>query len=153
VRLAVAIAAVLVLGGCESDAPSSTVSDAPPGSASDTRSAADPPPPTAADGPPRTAPLRPAHCPPDLANCRTASGRILYVERVDPDGDGDAHFVLISRQAITLPGVSVIDVAKSLRPHPLPGPGDRISAAGPVYRGSYGQKQIQALELHVARAR
>lgn len=101
----------------------------------------------------RDAPLTPAHCPPDLTNCRAASGRIIYVERVDPDGDGDAHFVLTSRQAITLPGLSVIDVEKSLRPHPLPGPGDRISAAGPVYRGSYGQKQIQAIELHVARAR
>jgi hypothetical protein len=99
------------------------------------------------------APLRRAHCPPDLSNCRAASGRIIYVERVDPDGDGDAHFVLTSRQAITLPGLSVIDVERSLRPHPLPGPGDRISAAGPVYRGSYGQKQIQAIELHVARAR
>jgi hypothetical protein len=96
-------------------------------------------------------PLKAAHCPPDLTNCRTASGRIVYVERVDPDGDGDAHFVLSSREAITLPGVSVIDVKKSLRPHPLPGPGDRISAAGPVYHGSYGQKQIEAIELHVAR--
>jgi hypothetical protein len=101
----------------------------------------------------RPTPLALSHCPPNLVNCRTATGRIIYVERVDPDGDGDAHFVLTSRQAITLPGVSVIDVAKSLRPHPLPGPGDRMSAAGPVYRGSYGQKQIQALELHVARAR
>jgi hypothetical protein len=96
-------------------------------------------------------PLQASHCPPDLSNCRTASGRILYVERVDPDGDGDAHFVLISHASITLPGVSVIDVEKSLRPHPLPGPGDHISAAGPVYRGSYGQQQIQAIELHVAR--
>ncbi|MBA3261166.1 MAG: hypothetical protein H0T69_01555 [Thermoleophilaceae bacterium] len=108
---------------------------------------------TPADDPPPTAALEPARCPPDLANCRTASGRIIYVERVDPDGDGDAHFVLTSRQAITLPGLSVIDVKKSLRPHPLPGPGDRISAAGPVNRGSYGQKQIEAIELHVARAR
>ena len=111
------------------------------------------PPASVGDAPPRTAPLRPARCPPELSNCRTASGRILYVERVDPDGDGDAHFVLISNQSITLPGVSVIDVKKSLRPHPLPGPGDRLSAAGPVYRGSYGQKQIEAIELHVARAR
>jgi hypothetical protein len=111
------------------------------------------PPPAAGDAPPRTASLRHAHCPPDLGNCRTASGRVLYVERVDPDGDGDAHFVLISDQSITLPGVSVIDVKKSLRPHPLPGRGDRLSAAGPVYRGSYGQKQIEAIELHVARAR
>jgi hypothetical protein len=91
-----------------------------------------------------------AHCPPELANCRTASGRILYVERVDPDGDGDAHFVLVSRESITGPGLSVIDVKPSLRPTPLPGPGDRLSAAGPVFMGSHGQKQIEAIELHVA---
>jgi hypothetical protein len=115
----------------------------------------DPPPQTqsvSAKPRPKAEPLRRAHCPPDLSNCKTASGRIIYVERVDPDGDGDAHFVLTSRQSITLPGVSVIDVEKSLRPHPLPVEGDRVSAAGPVYRGSYGQSQIQAIELHVARA-
>jgi hypothetical protein len=94
-----------------------------------------------------------ASCPTAAANCRTASGRVLYVERVDPDGDGDAHFVLASRQSITGPGISVIDVKRSLRPSPLPGPGDRLSAAGPVYRGSYGQRQIEAIELRVARAR
>jgi hypothetical protein len=97
--------------------------------------------------------LAPAGCPPDAGNCRTASGRVLYVERVDPDGDGDAHFVLASRESITAPGVSVVDVKRSLRPSPLPGPGDRLSAAGPVYRGSYGQRQIEAIELNVARAR
>jgi len=106
-----------------------------------------------AAGPPRTAPLRPSRCPPELANCRTASGRILYVERVDPDGDGDAHFVLLSDDDITAPGLSVIDVKRSLRPRPLPGRGDRVSAAGPVHRGSFGQRQIEAVELHVARAR
>jgi hypothetical protein len=97
--------------------------------------------------------LDPATCPPGTANCRTASGSIVYVERVDPDGDGDAHFVLLSRQSITAPGVSVIDVKRSLRPSPLPGPGDRISAAGPVYRGSHGQRQIEAIEVNVARDR
>jgi hypothetical protein len=118
---------------------------------------ADPRPPAATaparGGPPPTGPLARARCPASLSNCKTASGRIIYVERVDPDGDGDAHFVLTSRQSITLPGLSVIDVEKSLRPHPLPVNGDRVSAAGPVYRGSYGQRQIQAIELHVARAR
>ena len=105
--------------------------------------------------PPRPAPpvLEKATCPPADTGCRTASGRIVYVERVDPDGDGDAHFVLASRESITGPGISVIDVERSLRPSPLPGPGDRLSAAGPVYRGSYGQRQIEAVELHVARAR
>jgi hypothetical protein len=98
-------------------------------------------------------PVVPATCPADAGNCRSASGVVLYVERVDPDGDGDAHFVLASRQSITAPGISVIDVKRSLRPSPLPGRGDRLSAAGPVYRGSYGQRQIEAIELNVARRR
>jgi hypothetical protein len=90
----------------------------------------------------------PASAPP---GCRSASGTIVYVERVDPDGDGDAHFVLLSRESITGPGLTVVDVRRDLRPHPLPGPGDRISAAGPVYHGSYGQRQIEAIELRLTR--
>ena len=91
-----------------------------------------------------------SHCPAGLPSCRAAEGRITYVERVDPDGDGDAHFVIFDRQGITLPGLTAIDVRKGLRPHPLPEVGDLISAAGPVQTGSYGQSQIHALELHVA---
>lgn len=94
--------------------------------------------------------LREARCPPDTANCESATGRILYVERVDPDGDGDAHFVIAGKDDITGLGTSVIDVRRDLRPHPLPVPGDKISAAGPVYRGSYGQRQIQAEVVRVA---
>jgi hypothetical protein len=75
---------------------------------------------------------------------------VIYVERVDPDGDGDAHFVLSSEDDITARGISVIDVRRDLRPAPLPGPGDRVSAAGPVHRGSYGQRQIEAVVVHAA---
>jgi hypothetical protein len=95
--------------------------------------------------------VAPSRCPPELSSCRTAEGRIVYVERVDPDGDGDAHFVIFDPQGITLPDLTAIDVSKGLRPHPLPGPGDLISAAGPVQIGSLGQSQIHALELHVGR--
>lgn len=133
---AVVLVAAASFAGCSSDDPEPV----------------DHPHPAPAELRPKPAPLRRAHCPPSAANCKTASGRIIYVERVDPDGDGDAHFVLTSRQSITLPGISVIDVEKNMRPHPLPVAGDRVSAAGPVYRGSYGQSQIQATELHVARA-
>jgi hypothetical protein len=91
-----------------------------------------------------------SHCPGGHPSCRSAAGEIIYVERVDPDGDGDAHFVLRDPQGITLSGITVIDVRKDLRPHPLPGIGDTISAAGPVQIGSYGQEQIHALEVHVA---
>lgn len=71
---------------------------------------------------------------------------------MDPDGDGDAHLVLAGAASVTAPGISVIDVGPSLRPRPLPGIGDLVSAAGPVYRGSYGQRQIEAVEVRVARA-
>jgi len=91
--------------------------------------------------------LEPPPCPPDLGNCRRAGGTIAYVERVDPDGDGDAHFVLLSGESITAPGLTVIDVRKDLRPHPLPGPGAELAAAGPVYPGSRGQLQIEAVAV------
>jgi hypothetical protein len=78
-----------------------------------------------------------------------ASGRIVALERVDPDGDGDAHFVLLSREAITAPGLTVVDVSRHLRPRPLPGPGETLSAAGPVHTGSYGQSQIEAVDIAV----
>jgi hypothetical protein len=139
VAAAVLLAACALASGCSSDDQSAEQGGAAEQSGPDEARAE----------PPLT--LRRASCPPDLANCSTATGRILYVERVDPDGDGDAHFVLLSREGITAPGVSVVDVKRSLRPRPLPGPGERLSAAGPVYRGSHGQRQIEAIELHVAR--
>ncbi len=94
--------------------------------------------------------VTPSRCSPGLPSCRTAEGRIVYVERVDPDGDGDAHFVIVDPPGITLPGLTAIDVRKGLRPRPLPRVGELISASGPVQTGSFGQSQIHALELHVA---
>lgn len=119
--------ALVTLGGCddedrEADRPRSSATEAPP--------------------------VERARCPSGLAACRSASGAVLYVERVDPDGDGDAHFVLASDDDITSRGISVVDVRRDLRPNPLPGPGDRLSAAGPVHRGSYGQSQIEAVVVH-----
>jgi hypothetical protein len=111
---------------------------------------------TRAEAPPPRTPtpapkLRRARCPAEVSGCRVASGRIIYVERVDPDGDGDAHFVLASPASITAPGISAVDVRRGLRPRPLPGVGDRLSAAGPVQVGSHDQRQIHALRLTVAR--
>jgi hypothetical protein len=94
----------------------------------------------------------PPRCPPDAVNCAVATGTVLTLERVDPDGDGDAHLILLSPQGIAAPGISVIDVPPELRPRPLPDPGDEVAAAGPVYRGSYGQRQIEATELRVVRS-
>ena len=108
------------------------------------------PPATTRTPKPKPAPLEPARCPAGTANCASATGRVIYVEAVDPDGDGDAHFVLAGGN-VTGPGLSVIDVRRDLRPDPLPRSGDTVTAAGPVYRGSYGQRQIEALQVRVRR--
>lgn len=100
---------------------------------------------------PPVPPIRVPLCPDDAVNCERASGQIAFVQRRDPDGDGDAHFVLVSDDSITAPGISVIDVRADLRPDPLPRPGDVLAASGPVYEGSYGQRQIEADAVRVAR--
>ena len=101
--------------------------------------------------PPPEERVEPSRCPPEVPECAETEGEIFYIEAVDPDGDGDAHFVVWDSQSITLPGLTAIDVERSLRPHPLPEPGDLVSAAGPVQTGSYDQSQIHALELHVGK--
>ena len=107
---------------------------------------------TAPEKPKERPPLEPARCPAGAANCASATGRVVYVEKVDPDGDGDAHLVLAGGR-VTGPGLSVIDIAAALRPDPLPRVGDLVTASGPVYRGSHGQRQIEARELRVRRLR
>lgn len=95
--------------------------------------------------------VRRARCPDGASGCRAVRGTVVYVESVDPDGDGDLH-VIVDGSSITLPGMTVIDVAPELRPERDPRLGDRVSAAGPVQTGSYGQSQIHALEFHVRRS-
>ena len=100
----------------------------------------------------RRPPLRKARCPAGVADCRAVMGRIVYVERVDPDGDGDLH-VVVADAGISAPGVTSIDVRPGLRPKRDPRLGDRATGAGPVQRGSFGQPQIHALRFRVRRER
>ena len=90
-------------------------------------------------------------CEQGAANCRAATGRVLYLESVDPDGDGDLHLVLASTEQVSGPGITVVDVKPSLRPKRDPRVGDLVAAAGPVYRGSYGQRQIEAVAVRFKR--
>jgi hypothetical protein len=130
---------VLLLAGCgggdDATAPRAAERPAPSATA------------TTTPEPQRRATVRRAHCPPGAENCAVATGRVIYVEAVDPDGDGDAHYVLAGGR-VTAPGLSVIGVRRDLRPRRLPRPGELVSAAGPVFTGSYGQRQIEADELH-----
>lgn len=97
--------------------------------------------------------IRPARCPAGAANCSAAVGSVLYVESVDADGDGDLHVVAtrISGDRVTGRGIVVFDVNKHLRPARDPRVGDLVTGSGPVYEGSFGQRQIEVDEFRVKR--
>ena len=121
------------------------------GGGSETAATTTAPPPTTTrpKNPPREPPLERASCPAGAGNCAAATGRVIYVEDVDPDGDGDLHLAILGGD-VTFPGVSVLDIRRDLRPRRTPRVGDYASGAGPVYTGSYGQKQIEVTEVHYA---
>ncbi len=92
-------------------------------------------------------PARPrVRCPADVQDCEAVAGRVVLVESVDPDGDGDLH-VVVTGGDVTAPGLTAIDIAPDLRPRRDPELGSRVDAAGPVQRGSFGQSQIHALRV------
>jgi hypothetical protein len=93
--------------------------------------------------------LKRATCPSDLRGCRSAIGRVVLVESVDPDGDGDLHVVVVGRDSVTAPGFTAVDVRRGLRPRRDPKVGQLVTAAGQVQRGSYGQRQIHAVSFRV----
>jgi len=140
---------MLVLAGC-GGAPAQAPGTAPPRDAS----AAPPPASAPTVSAPALAPrpaLRPARCTSSAgANCTAHTGRVLTIESVDPDGDGDLH-VVATGGSLTAPGITVFDVSRSLRPARDPRPGDRVTGAGPVYRGHLNQRQIQVTSFRVAR--
>jgi hypothetical protein len=106
--------------------------------------------PTATPAPRRARDVPRSRCPAGVAGCRAVRGTVVYVERVDPDGDGDLH-VVVDSGSVTLPGMTAVDVRPDLRPRRDPRVGDRVSAAGPVQTGSYGQSQIHALVFKAVR--
>ena len=129
-----------MLAGCGGgDAPPRAATPAPTPSA------------TATPRPARERPLPRPRCRADVHDCARTSGRIVYVERVDPDGDGDLHVVVSDRRGVTLRGLTAIDVSKALRPRRDPRIGERAAAMGPVQTGSYGQSQIHALVFRTRR--
>ena len=129
-----------VLAGCGGGSPEPRASTTPT-----------PTPKATATPRPERPPLRAPRCRDEIPACARTSGRIVFVERVDPDGDGDLHVVVADRRGVTLRGLTAVDVSKELRPRRDPRVGERAAAMGPVQQGSYGQSQIHALWFRTRR--
>lgn len=82
--------------------------------------------------------------------CRAVRGRVLAIQSYDPDGDGDLHVIAVGGD-VTAPGITVFDVRTPLRPKRDPVKGEFVTGAGPVFRGSLKQRQIQVDEFRVWR--
>lgn len=82
--------------------------------------------------------------------CRAVLGRVLSIQSYDPDGDGDLHVIAVGGD-VTGPGVTVFDVRPALRPERDPEKGEYVTGAGPIFRGSLRQRQIQVDEFRVWR--
>ena len=102
-----------------------------------------------ADGADRGRDAQARDLPRRASGCRSAIGRVVLVESVDPDGDGDLHVVVVGRDSVTAPGFTAVDVRRGLRPRRDPKVGQLVTAAGQVQRGSYGQRQIHAVSFRV----
>lgn len=70
---------------------------------------------------------------PLLSHCATVTGRVVYVEREDPDGDGDAHLVVLGGYHVT-----IVKIVKEDKSRGLPRLGDRVTYTGPMVRNSQG---------------
>lgn len=86
--------------------------------------------------------LPPPASDPAMIDCARVVGRIVYRERRDPDGDGDAHLVVIAGRHVL--NLKLPMAAGTIQ---LPGLGRRIAAVGQVTDGPYGLPELRVLQL------
>ena len=95
--------------------------------------------------------FRGPQCAPAARSCTEISGRVLYVQERDPDGDGDVHLVLLSHDSLTRRYISVVKLSRSERPEELPGFGRWVAATGRIYLGEGGERNLDVQRLVVDR--
>ncbi len=84
------------------------------------------------------APMDPLACGrQDGDGCVAASGRIVWIPRGDRRDRRQAlHFVLLSRDSVAAPGVTLVKIPPGMRPRDTPGPGRWVSVVGVPHVGS-----------------
>ena len=72
--------------------------------------------------------------------CGRAQGRVVYRQSDDPDGDGDAHLLVVAGRRLV---IVKLDPPAERRPA-LPGIGDRVDVVGTVDHGRMGLTELDA---------
>jgi hypothetical protein len=78
----------------------------------------------------------------EARRCVRVRGRIAWIQRHDPDGDGDRHLVLVERGHVRL-----VKVPLSAGVGRLPGIGHVVEATGPTLTGASGRSEVVAGRL------
>lgn len=74
--------------------------------------------------------------------CARVSGRVIWVQKEDPDGDGDRHVILMARLH-----PRIVKFTKDFPLRRLPGIGDRVTSTGWVQTGGSGHQEIDTIHL------
>jgi hypothetical protein len=88
---------------------------------------------------------------PASSGCAVAQGRVVYIQRHDPDGGGDLHVILASGQSVSFPMLSIVKFQRGKHPHPPIGWGDWVSARGYLMRGSHQKEAVVTIDYRIAR--
>jgi hypothetical protein len=75
-------------------------------------------------------------------DCARVEGRVVWIQRHDPDGDGDRHLIVVERLH-----PHIVKIPPTLAVPHLPGHGRRVDAVGYVSRGGSGKPEIVAMRL------
>lgn len=74
--------------------------------------------------------------------CARVSGRVVLVEDVDSDGDGDRHLVLVSRLR-----PRIVKLARDFPLERLPRRGSVVRATGVLLKGASGREELKAATI------
>jgi hypothetical protein len=74
--------------------------------------------------------------------CSRVAGRVVWVQKKDPDGDGDRHLIVVARLH-----PRIVKLAKTFHVASLPGIGAHVDAVGWVQVGASGHEEIDTIHL------
>jgi hypothetical protein len=76
------------------------------------------------------------------STCLRVTGRVVWRQKHDSDGDGDRHLLVVSRLHVHL-----VKLAKDFAAVPLPRVGERVDAVGWMGRGSHGRTELATIRF------